>query len=313
MPNLLIQHKWAVYGDKKNGRYAMFTDGEQHTDPFHRIPIAKRMKYLQSPMITHFWYTNYEANKRFISEETYANHEPSCETVIVVAAGPSLEKNIDLLNRIKTNEQVKVIGVNSIIKFLPCHDYFFTMDFRISPKMCFSDGQRSPCGVLMTIACPDLATYPQFDRVIWLAADISAELYAPLGWMHKDIPDLTLPANTTMAAMEWAAVYLKAKRIIMIGQDLSFKLVGDKKMLVHYNGEPEPILGGLTTWMDYTKEVVLTHPDYTEIAKRTMPFMHFLRDAGVDVINATEGGILTEECTILSLQETIDKIGLEVK
>lgn len=220
---------------------------------------------------------------------------------IIVAAGPSLDKNIDLLK--KAEKRAFILATDSAVKTLLKHDIAFdamlTIDVLKNPKH-ISDPKCQNIPLFCDFASRYQILQFHQGKKIWVRpAEYAVDIYEKLGHPIEPINCGGCVANAALAicnAMEF-------KTIILVGQDLAY--MGEvthaggikKKILNEDSGlrEVEGIDGGMVKsrydWLIYL--------DWFEGAIEQLP--------DVKVIDATEGGALIHGSKVMTLSDAIEQ------
>ncbi|MBY0206044.1 motility associated factor glycosyltransferase family protein [Paenibacillus cucumis Kampfer et al. 2016] len=229
---------------------------------------------------------------------------------VVVAAGPSLNKNIEQLHSIKDN--AVIIAVDTIAQRL-CNegiipDFICSIEREVETYTYFYDGKTYP--VESTLVGP-LVLYPEIFE------EYHGQLVIPMRegvgeyiWL-KDVLELegdnSISIGLSCAHVAFGvAEHIGASPIILLGQDLAYgnsvgethaggTIYDDKKLTnsmfsAKVNLETEGYYGGLVT----TTETWNTFRTWFEMEIATK---------GLTVINATEGGSKISHTQQLSLAE----------
>jgi hypothetical protein len=294
------------------------------------------------------WEENAKINREFYIK---GNPELPGMVAFVVGAGPSLNRNVDKLKLIPKNSRGVIIACDAALPCLFEHD--ITPDYCIcidgKDKMWdivndAGDIDTSKITLLATIsASPKLIRNWKGPRYFFMNRTSSAELDAKIFYISRlhtakrDIkkgeeivsddvemvfggvnPDLNPLGNVTGSALEVALKKFLAKKIIIIGLDLSWK-------------DPRSFYAGRANEENAEErvnaEVVQTHPDvhgrevFTNMSLFNFKKIHedYAKTFKGLIVNATEGGILginedgsrMEEMEFLSLEEAIEKYVLK--
>lgn len=246
--------------------------------------VVKNLKYLvESSMATDL--------KKYITADMSA---------IIVAAGPSLDKNIQQLKNAKGKSII--IATDTAINSLLAHDiipdFTITLD-PIKPTKCYQDERANSIPIFYQMPSNnDIISKHKGRKFIY-----NHNIY-----VSKLLKDFNKKAlfNATGGSVATAAfsvcISLGIKRIIMVGQDLAFsgrnthvggvqaseQQINQQMVMVEdINGDMVP-----TPWNFYT--FLMWFNDAVELCK------------DVDVIDATEGGAKINGTTIMTLREAID-------
>lgn len=232
----------------------------------------------------------------------YIGKFPADMPAIVVAAGPSLEKNVDLLKQ--ANGKALIIVVDSAIKTVYSRgikpDFVITID-SLKPTRLFeqegigdayllADGGANT-DVFDTIHPKNLIFYssssPTWDRLFREEGTQIQEVYCG-GSVAVDA--LTM------------AIIMGFKRVILIGQDLA--LTDDKQYADGEKLDKKPRPGEVVVKDIYGNDV-RTLQDYREFIRAIERLAY--ENPEVEIIDATEGGAFKKNTTIMTFQEAIDK------
>jgi Tfp pilus assembly protein PilF len=228
---------------------------------------------------------------------------------ILVAGGPSLNKNIHLLARAK--DKAVIIAVDAVVPPLLNRgikpDFVGSIDMQSITYEKYGDYAHALSDVSLVCApwvTPKVPKYVQAERVFWLFSQNDMER-----WLNSLLGGrLTFPGAGTVAQLNfYAAVLLGCSPIIFVGQDFAFsddqshaenivlssqqkvqKLLAEKKELHHVPGT----LGG----------TVATDRAFLGM-KQT--FEETIRNNPNTYINATEGGAHIEGTRVMPLHEVL--------
>lgn len=225
--------------------------------------------------------------------------------VIMVAAGPSLEKNVDLLKQYRN--QAFVLCVDHAVPMLAKkgivpHAYM-TVDARKDSAM-FQHAGAAPWFVYTT-SNPEAIRTLENPRLIFASTiyGYAERLFQLTG---SDLFQMASGGSVATNAVQ-VAMYMGSKTIILIGQDLA--LTGNKL----YAGidEMQDLLEGHDAM--YIKAFdggeVLSRADY----KAYIDYYEALAAQRKDInfVNATEGGAYIEGMQHMTLKEAMDRYGVQ--
>lgn len=223
------------------------------------------------------------------------------DTAIIVAAGPSLDKNIKELKRAKG--KAVIIATDTAIRYLVKEnitpDFIVTVDAK-KPVKYFSD---YPEFSHIPLFCTESSNYEIMDfhkgKKIWFLCYIYLEkIYKRY---NKDISFVGAGGCVANAAFS-VCVELGIKRIILVGQDLAYEgdrtHAGDLKSHIFNEEETIKTVEGIdgnpvktrADWDNYRiwfEEAIIIKPK-------------------IKVIDATEGGAKIKGAKIETLKEAID-------
>lgn len=265
---------------------------------------------------------------QYAAGETIAELENAAKgfPAICVGAGPSLVKNLDLLSDPEVRKNVVVIGVQTTLKPMLQRgirpDFITALDYSAICTRFYEDLPELPDVTLVVEPkCHPaiIAAYPGPIRVC--PNKLNDKL---LGEMARPMPEIK--AGTTVAHLSfYLAQLLGCDPIIFIGQDLGFSdgLYYAPGTAVHKVWEPE--LGAFNSieTMEWTRVVrmrgnlrraedVHGRPIFTDEQMSTY-LGQFERDfdeakqAGLTVIDATEGGMPKQHTQLSTLREALDE------
>lgn len=228
---------------------------------------------------------------------------------IIVSAGPSLEKNIDVLK--KANGKALIIACDASWTACKTHgvmpDAIATIERGVETYQYYFENKKfDKETVLIGPSLSWAQTYKKYPgkKIIVSKNDEGVD-----GWWKKQFPNLRF-INTGMscATLAYAAAEIAGcNPIILIGQDLAF--TGNKKhsSFTHteFEGENNADESDGLMVEDIYGEMIPTDKYYNQ-------FRYWFEDKiranpDIQVIDATEGGAKIEGAKILTLDETIQK------
>ncbi len=247
---------------------------------------------------------------------------------IVVSAGPSLRRNLDLLARAEVRERSVIICAQTTLRPLLAagvRPHFVTaLDYHEISRRFYEDLSPESVGDVTLVAEPKahpviLDSFPGPVRCCAneLLDEILGDAKRPMG---------VLPAGSTVAHLAvYLAHHLGCNPIVMVGQDLAFTdgLYYTPGTAIEEVWAPE--LNAFNTiemmqWQRIARHRV--HLSRLRDVKGRMVFSDAqmlaylqqferdfagLREAGVEVIDATEGGIAKQHTTARPLAEVLDR------
>ncbi len=222
---------------------------------------------------------------------------------IIVAAGPSLDKNIDILK--KAEGKSFMIATDTAVRHLVKAGVKFDCMITVDPKkperyMAAPECQKLP--LFCSLESNFNIMHQHRGKKIWFrdAGEYLTKLYHKFG---KEFS--MLKAGGNVAAGAWTICRtLGFRRIVFVGQDLAYGENG-----THAGGGVD----GVTKDVG---DVILTKGIFgNEIQTREdwrMYLEWFEREIAdcenkIDVIDATEGGALIHGSSVMTLQEVVDK------
>lgn len=231
---------------------------------------------------------------------------PSDVPVIIVAAGPSLDKNIDLLKRAKGH--CLIFAVDTAMKYLLSHDIIPDLGITIEPIKPMANYEDDRCfdipHVFDSESNPEIVSRQRARTFIYNCRDYVKRLLTALG---KNVPP-DVASGGSVATAAFAICYqLQMKRIIMIGQDLAYQGEATHAGGVESKGINNNIGYEMVDGIDGGK--VRTRSDWLAYLKWFENAIALMKDSGYDmeVIDATEGGALIHGSKVMTLAEAIDE------
>lgn len=246
---------------------------------------------------------NMQYLKGCISGADYENVFPENLPAIIVSAGPSLVKNVELLKEIKDKAFILVVdtAIPKVMKRGIIPDAIISVDYGKSLKHFKVDGLQD----IPFIADSDMNTavldFVKSKNVIFNSSDsmVFRKLFEKVGSTIYNVEEGGSVSTAAIAHMiSWGF-----KKIILIGQDLA--LTGNK---VHADdGEfPDDLMRWATTMVkDVDGNDILTRKDYCSYIRWIEEIAYKFND--IEIIDATEGGALIQHTKVMTLREAIDK------
>lgn len=244
-------------------------------------------------------------NLRYIRKSNFVTEligrVPEDIPAIVVAAGPSLEKNIDLLQRAQgrafiiatdtavRNLEPKGLPYDCVVTIDPGKIAWYMTDYpgcQNKPLFCNSESQREIMKFHM-------------GRKIWAAGSVYVDsLYNYLGLRF---PESSTGGSVATAAAQ-LAFHLNLKNIILIGQDLAY--TGEH---THAGGYDNHVLNE-EKFIEMVDGIdggqVKTRGDWIVFRDWFEDFIRLHEE--INLVDATEGGALIHGSNIMTLEEAID-------
>lgn len=241
-------------------------------------------------------------NLKFIKNSNYITELigkiPEDVPVIIVAAGPSLNKNIEDLKRAKG--KAFILATDTAVKTLLKHDVYYDAIVSIDVKKRLRHLKDERCHTKPLFA--GITSRNEFlqqstGRKIWIiTSGFMSKIYKKYNLWH---PNWVQGGSVATDAFN-IAKHLKAKRVIFVGQDLAF--LGNQS---HAGGAE----------IKFKKEGIYTEDIYggqVRTRKDWMSYLYWFKTmiaelhGEMDVIDATEGGAKIEGSRIMTLNEAID-------
>ena len=255
------------------------------------------------------WQKNLITNMRYTIDSYYINQlENKFENkpVIIVSAGPSLNKNVELLKEIK--EKAIIICVDTALKVL--------LNRNITPHFVITiDGGEKNLGhfdnldyydiplVYMTNSHPDILEKHKGTKILITGPnEYTIELFNEF---DREIGAVSLGGSVACVAFS-VAKKIGGNPIIFIGQDLAYTNNKTHAKGTKYSTDSNSVKTKRFEVDGINGEKLATGHDLLSFLKWFENEIH--RDkSGRKYIDATEGGAKIEGTEILSFRETIDK------
>ena len=218
---------------------------------------------------------------------------------IVVAAGPSLNKNIDELK--KAEGKAFIMATDTAVRGLLEHDIHFDCMITVDPE--------KPSSYISDVRCKDIPLFCSLEsnppimqfhsgKKIWFQRDIYLkELYDKYG---KALTTCVSGGSVATTAFS-IAVTLGFHQIILVGQDLAFH--GNKTHAEWVESEGDDTEITLVESVD--GEMVRSRPDWLIFLMWYEEVIAALPE--IEVIDATEGGALIHGSRLLTLSQAIQE------
>lgn len=279
--------------------YLEFLKAIKHSDSMVRVRRDTNAYFAHRAVV------NVIDNLRYIRKSNYVTElmgkVPEDIPAIVVAAGPSLDKNIELLRRaegkafiIATDTAVRILEprglpYDCVVTIDPGKITWYMTDYpgcKDKPLFCNSESQR------------DIMKF-HTGRKIWAAGSVYIDsLYDFLG-LH--FPESSTGGSVATSAAQ-LAFHLNLKNIILIGQDLAY--TGEH---THAGGYDNHVLNE-EKFIEMVDAIdggqVKTRGDW--IVFRDW-FEEFIKaNEEINLVDATEGGALIHGSKVMTFEEAID-------
>ena len=234
---------------------------------------------------------------------------------IVVGAGPSLDKNIRYLR--KACEKAIILCCDAALKPLLSHNIIPNFVVVLDPqeeiaRFLSNVPQRGITLVVPTIVHPNILELWQGDILFFnkFAPDIPT-----LVEIQKVVPQVGIltPGGTVLSVTYDLAFQAGCNPILFVGQDLSYPKKNSHSKDSDASGK------GLKSMVEKQKDSIVLETDMNNQQLRTLKsmsvskqwfewaFTTWKRDNSIVVSNCSEAGILTDHCSLLTLNEAIYK------
>lgn len=232
------------------------------------------------------------------------NKFPQNIPAIIVAAGPSLDKNIEVLKQAKGH--AFIIACDTALRYMKKHgvkpDITITVDAN-KPVRYFEDSGFENLPLFTTSSANYKVLMKGEGRKIWFSGhQFQIIMYKQLG---KFLSYRTGGGSVATAAFA-VCTSLGFKRIVLVGQDLAYAGEGN---VSHAGGEYSRIKNeqdGICYIPGIDGNMVKTRRDWMSFL---LWYKNIIKNSSgeFEVIDATEGGALIEGTKIMSLSDVVDK------
>lgn len=240
-------------------------------------------------------------------KELFADIDFDKVPAILVAAGPSLDKNVEELKRAKG--KAFIIAVDSAIRVLVKHDIMPDMTVTIDPRKAnhylYQDERIRKIPVLLSfnVVTSTVMTHQGKRFYFYVDYPVANQIWEKYGKHYIRIETAGSVANDAFSFI----YHVGFKNIILIGQDLAY--TGNK---IHSQDSYETNVRNNDA--NKRKEVYVIKDIYGNDVKTDYAMDIYRRwfenqlilHKELEVIDATEGGARIEGTEVMTLQETID-------
>ena len=244
-------------------------------------------------------------NLKYIKESNYVSEFigkiPEELPAVIVAAGPSLDKNIDELKR--AEGKAFIFATDTAVKYLLQHDIKFDAIITIDAKKGVWHLRDERCHnvpMFCVLEAKSNLMDMHIGRKIWFRG--SVYMYDLYSRFNREFPGYNSGGSVATAAFS-LCVSMKFKNIVLIGQDLAYSggITHAGGVIRNVQGDKEgrelvESIDGGKVWSRYDWLIYLEW------------FENSIRDLkDINVIDATEGGALIHGSKVMALSEVIDQ------
>jgi len=293
------------------------TEYEDFTNSFREIVKGRRRSLATNYSFQKRWIANSMMNFKdvlstpniIIENEGQFKDRPA----ILVAAGPSLNEEIENIRHIKENGLAYIFSVGSAINTLIHHDIYphaaTTYDPTVFNQKVFEKVKEKgikevPMIFGSSVGYETLENYPGKKYHMITSQDTVSNYYL------KDKEDKSI--NIVQDAPSIAVVTVQLlyqlgfSTIILVGQNLAYRGKERHSAGVHYSKEvSEKEMEGSIRVKDVYGNEVLTNEGYNSMRQQIEYYIKELPN--INVINTTKGGAHIEGTEFVELEEIIDK------
>lgn len=243
-------------------------------------------------------------NLHFIKESNYSSEFiediPKGVPIIIVSAGPSLDKNIDELRR--AEGKAFILVTDTAVKYLLARDIPFDAMVTIDAKKAMVHLKDERCADIPLFCVPEarnMILERHTGRKIWFEGLYYVEeLYKKF---HREFPQYNTGGSVATAAM-MAGLSLGFERFVLIGQDLAYgngaTHAGNVTKRILNEDSGMEMVEGIDGNMVRSRYDWVIYRDWFEKVIEAKP--------EIEVIDATEGGALIHGSKVMTLAEVID-------
>lgn len=283
--------------------YNAFFDEE--TAHLERVNVNKNtLKRFSGPIVVNTL-KNLTVMKSIHSSSQLKSILPENIPVIIVSAGPSLDKNIELLREAKGHSFI--ICVDTAIKFMMQKNIMPDATIVIEPEKPFvhyEDPRSREIPLITDIeANSEIVLVHNGEKFLFGCRGFVKQLLLKLGRDEHDIG-----SGGSVATAAFALCYqMGCKNIILIGQDLAYTGEATHAGNTQSAGINNEI--GNTFVEDIDGGQVRTRGDWIAYLKWFENSVSFINESnlGITVTDATEGGAKIHGTEIITLREALDK------
>lgn len=237
------------------------------------------------------------------SGRDYVDYFPKDMPVIIVSAGPSLQKNIELLNEAKGRALILAVdtALPKVLSRGIKPDLTLSVDYAKGWHHFILEGTDEIPFIADIDTNNDVLNQVKPKHVIFNSADavVWSELFQKVG---SDIWQIDEGGSVSTAAIAHMITW-GFKKIILVGQDLA--LTGNRAYADADVVDINNLQWGTTFVKDIEGNDILTRKDYC-IYLRWIEDMAY-KYPDIDIIDATEGGAFKKNTKVMTLKEAIDK------
>lgn len=278
---------------------------DEVTAHIERVNINKNtLKRFAGPMVVNTL-KNLCVMDRIKSSSQLKSILPADVPVIIVSAGPSLDKNIGELRRAKGHSFI--ICVDTAIKYMLQKDIIPDATIVIEPEKPYVNYEDTRSHVIPLItdieANPEIVLSHTGEKILFGCRGFVKQLLSRSGREENDIG-----SGGSVATAAFALCYqLGCKNIILIGQDLAYTGEATHAGNVQSAGINNEI--GTTFVEDVNGGQVRTRGDWITYLKWFENAIGVIKDtdAGITVTDATEGGAKIHGAQLMTFSEAVDK------
>ncbi|BCJ92944.1 hypothetical protein acsn021_05130 [Anaerocolumna cellulosilytica] len=297
--NCLPQYNIMYFND-----YTAFLTKIKHNND--RVIMMRNTEARFGKIVVENTFTNLKYIKQCNILDDYIDVFDSNLPAIIVAAGPSLKKNVEFLKDAK-NKAV-IFAVDRALEYLYDQniipDYAVTVD-PLKLESCFAPSYEVDIPLFAELhSNAKILAQHKGKKIFYNAFDY-------INYYMKDLNKCILNKLNIGTSVATAAfsicVNMKFKRIILVGQDLSY---GEDGTASHIDANIDMgIQYNLISVEGYNGNMVMTRNDWFDFLKWFEAMIEVTPN--IEVINATEGGAMIKGARNMLLKDVIQKYCLK--
>lgn len=226
--------------------------------------------------------------------------------VIIVSAGPSLDKNIELLKKAKGHSLI--FAVDTALKYLMEHDIMPDLAITVEPIKPMANYEDDRCfDIPHVFSCESNPAIVSKERSRIFIYNCCEYVKGLLNAVGISVPSQMGSGGSVATSAFAICVSLKIKKIILIGQDLAYDGTSTHAGKVESAGFSENIGTDMVEGIDGGQ--VRTRSDWQGYLFWFEKMIRLINEQHLDisVIDATEGGALIHGSHVMTFAEVIEK------
>ncbi len=308
---LYVTSDWANLGSQIYGHHTAYDTLFPEEYVFFLKTLKKSRQLVRVNFDTKVYFSessvvNTLNNLKYLREgyylTNYVNRIPKGTPAIIVAAGPSLDKNIDLLKEAKG--KAFIIATDTAVRHLIKHDIMpdvmVTLDAK-KPADYISDPIVQNIPMFCALTCNhQIMDFHKGMKIWFYTGGFLEKIMEQYG---KTFPTYN-PGGSVATASFAIAVALNMDRIVLIGQDLAYSgnvtHAGGEISRIQNESLGQEMIEGIDGQPIKSRHDWIIYRDW---------FQESIRDVQdrIQVVDATEGGAKIQGAEIMTLRQVIDE------
>ena len=280
--------------------YRNFLMWVHKTDQMAKVNKDTQAFFAESMVSNILYNLKYVKEGRIITD--YIASFPHDVPAIIVAAGPSLDKNINELKKAKG--KAFILAVDTAMRHLLQHDIIPDAMITLDPRKPFSYMDNPLLKDIplfcMMVSNSEIMEFHTGIKIFFQTENFLNPLYEKYGKRFTEYN----PGGSVATAAFSVCVALEFQRIVLVGQDLAYS--GDT---THAGGEVSHVVNeeyGIKMIEGIDGKKIKSRYDWVIYRDWFEESIKSIEDR-VEVIDATEGGAMIHGCKLLTLKEVIEK------